>query len=412
MVDRIAVDARVLGEEQTGVATYTRSLLSALAVVRFETEWLLYSHRPLPVESIWTGATPGNVETRVIRFPTPMWFRPIWEHGLLPLRLLSEKRRPDLWFSPLSVVPRFLGSLPAVVTIHDLAFERYPWILPRQYRVAWGRSLRHAAKSATGAICVSESTRRDWIELASGRESDSIVVHEGVDLERFRVSPRSSFRLDDVERPISAGTSCAQQSLPAEETFEKRSRPGKSDDAAILSQHGIQGDYLLAVGTLEPRKNYGFLLDLYGTLRQKIDVPPLVVAGGDGWCSEALRVRIEHTPGVKRLGYVPHEHLPTLYRSAAALLFPTLYEGFGLPVLEAMASGTPVAASDIPVCREIGGEAARYATLDDTEAWTATITDILEAPPEAGTLRQHAESFTWQKAAESTWAYFDRCQER
>ncbi len=303
-----------------------------------------------------------------------MWFRPAWEHGLLPLRLRCEKRRPDLWFSPLSVAPRYLGGITTVVTIHDLAFERYAWILPRQYRLAWGRSLRHAARSATGAICVSESTRRDWIELASGRESNSIVIHEGVDLGRFTVE--------------------------------------KSDDAAVLNQHDIHGDYLLAVGTLEPRKNYGFLLDLYSTLRQKIDAPPLIVAGGDGWCSDKVRDRIARTPGVQRLGYVPHEHLPALYRGAAALLFPTLYEGFGLPVLEAMASGTPVAASDIPVCREIGGEAARYAPLDDAEAWTATIKDVLEAPPAASTLRQHAESFTWRRAAESTWAYFDRCRQR
>ncbi len=366
----IAVDVRVLGEEHTGVATYTRSLLTALAVERPDTEWLLFSHRTLKNTAVWGEGVQPRWHPRIVPFPAPMVVRPIWDHVLIPplLRLAA----PDLWFSPLSITPAGLGRIPSVVTIHDLAFMKLPGIQPAKYSAAWSHSLKRAARKATHAICVSESTRRDFLELPGAGPERVSVIHEGVDLERFQ--------------------------------------PGGCDDDARLKELNIEPGYLLAVGTLEPRKNYSFLLDCYEELSRSGDVPPLLIVGGEGWSSADVKKRIEGmAPRVRRLGYIEHHLLPVLYRQASALVFPTLYEGFGLPVLEALASGTSVLASDLPVCREVGGDAAYYAAPNNCEAWISAIWKIVKEPPAKEFLRCHAESFTWQKSAHATWAVFDQC---
>lgn len=367
---RVAVDARVLGEEQTGVATYTRSLLSAMADLQPETEWILLSHRRLLERDVWLGTPPPHVRYLVIPFLTPMLVRPVWDHVLVPLALRGK--RPGLWFSPLSVVPRWLGDVPSVVTIHDLAFLRFPDIQPPKYRAAWSRSLRRASRAATHAICVSQATRADWMDLLGGRSEAATVIHEGVDLDRFS--------------------------------------PHGPDDSHHLKTLGLEPGYLLAVGTIEPRKNHEFLLDVYDQLRKSGETRPLVVVGGEGWSSTEVRARMDSmAPHVRRLGYVDRDAIPMLYRQAAMLLFPTRYEGFGLPILEALASGTPVVASDIAVCREVGGEASVYAQGDSRDAWAEAIDRVAESPLSGMDLRDHASGFTWRKAADKTWEVFEAC---
>lgn len=179
--------------------------------------------------------------------------------------------------------------------------------------------------------------------------------------------------------------------------------------AAGMAAMGLKPGYFLHVGTLEPRKN------LFTIAKAWADLPaetksrhPLVLAGGWGWRCDDLRRLIESTPGIIRLGYAPEEHLAALYSGAKALLFPTLYEGFGMPVIEMLACGGGVIASRIPVLQEILGCHARFVDPLDVEGWRDAMKRVsshpewLDAPREGA--EAHAARFTWKATAESTRA--------
>ncbi|HUP41606.1 MAG TPA: glycosyltransferase family 1 protein, partial [Thermoanaerobaculia bacterium] len=168
------------------------------------------------------------------------------------------------------------------------------------------------------------------------------------------------------------------------------------------------------VGTLEPRKNLETLLDAWPALRRRRaaaggagEVPPLVLCGQLGWKSEGLRRRVEEARAegwLHHLGYVDEAALGALYRGARLFVFPSRYEGFGLPVLEALAAGVPVVASDLPVLRELAGDAVLYAPPTDVEEWVRQVAAVLDDPELARRLaaagRERAKGYTWERAAE------------
>ena len=181
----IAVDARVLGEEQTGVATYTRSLLSAMAELRPETEWLLLAHRKLCHADVWSGVPPSRVRYVTIPFPTPHVGAP--HFGIILLAPLVLRRERDRISGSRRSVSFPVGGegFRRLSRFTTSRFLRLPDIQPPKYSAAWKRVLRRAARAADHAICVSEATRDDWIGLLDGRAETSSVIHEGVDLDRF-----------------------------------------------------------------------------------------------------------------------------------------------------------------------------------------------------------------------------------
>ena len=262
---------------------------------------------------------------------------------------------------------------PAVVFVHDLAFRLRPAEVPWQQRLYMGTLLGPALRNAAGVLVPSKTTRRDLLDAypVPGLESRLSVVPEGL-------------------------------SAPPP--------PG-------MLPEGIEPGFILAVGTVEPRKNYPRLLAAYRRLRsrpgalpivigRRAGVPQLVIAGRPGWAYGDTLQRIQAEPGVRFLGHVDEPTLEVLYRSASVLAFPSLYEGFGLPLLEAMAHGLPALIGKSGGLPELAGEAALEVDAEDADAIAAGLERLLADAQlraklgEAG--RRRAAGFTWQKAAAAT----------
>jgi glycosyltransferase involved in cell wall biosynthesis len=251
------------------------------------------------------------------------------------------------------------GAPPAAVYVHDLAFRLRPAEVPWQQRLYMGTVMGQALRSAGAVLVPSETTRRDVLAAypLPGLEGRVTIVPEG------------------LSTPAAAGD------LPV----------------------GIEPGFILAVGTVEPRKNYSRLLAAYRRLRSK---PQLVIAGRPGWAYGDTLQKIQAEAGVRFLGHVDEPTLAALYRSASVLAFPSLYEGFGLPLLEAMAAGLPALIGKSGALPELADGAAVEVDPEDVESIAAGLEKMLSDPAlrkklaEAG--RRRAAAFTWDKAAAST----------
>lgn len=290
----------------------------------------------------------------------------VWEQAVQPWALWREDI--DLLHCPALVGP-MLGGRPFVVTVHDLSYHHYPDAFRpanRSYlRILGERSVRRARR----VIAVSQSTKDDLIEhygLPAGRVD---VVHHGV---------------DEAFRP-----------LPADEV------------AAFCARQGTPERFLLFVGTLEPRKNVVRLVEAYARLPRSC--PPLVLVGGKGWLYDEVFRRVEElglAGRVRPAGYVPAEDLPCWYNAAEALVYPSLYEGFGLPPLEAMACGTPVISSTASSLPEVVGDAGLLVDPEDVDALAAAMDRVLADAGLRERMRaaglERARRFTWEGAARKT----------
>jgi glycosyltransferase involved in cell wall biosynthesis len=256
-----------------------------------------------------------------------------------------------------------------VVTIHDLSFLRYPEGFRKQNRLYLSSFTQWSVQRARRVIAVSESTKRD-------------VVHH------YGISP-------DIVDVVHNGVDPCFQPLPASETTTFRAR------------QGLPERFLLFVGTLEPRKNVIHLIESYAQLAA--DRPPLMLVGGKGWFYDEIFARVETLgldDNVRYVGFVPPEDLPKWYNAATLLVYPSLYEGFGLPPLEAMACGTPVVTSTASSLPEVVGEAGLLVDPTDTEALTDAMNRVLgdqELQHEMGSAGLiQAQGFSWQKSARRT----------
>jgi len=251
------------------------------------------------------------------------------------------------------------GAPPAAVYVHDLAFRLRPAEVPWQQRLYMGTVMGQALRSAGAVLVPSETTRRDVLAAypLPGLEGRVTVVAEGL------------------------------------------SMPAALGDLPV----GIEPGFILAVGTVEPRKNYSRLLAAYRRLRSK---PQLVIAGRPGWAYGDTLQKIRAEPGVRFLGHVDEPTLAALYQSASVLAFPSLYEGFGLPLLEAMAAGLPALIGKSGALPELADGAAVEVDPEDVESIAAGLEKLLSDPAlrkklaDAG--RRRAAAFTWDKAAAST----------
>src|SRR6266508_5493103 len=267
---------------------------------------------------------------------------------------------------------RRTGAPPAAVYIHDLAFRLRPAEVPWQQRLYLGRVLGRALRQAAAVLVPSEATRRDVLSFypLAGVEEKLTIVPGG------------------LSAPVAAGP------LP----------------------EGIEPGFILAVGTVEPRKNYSRLLAAYRRLRsgtsvpvvigRHAGVPQLVIAGRPGWAYGDTLLKIRAEPGVRYLGQVDEPTLEALYSSASVLAFPSLYEGFGLPLLEAMAHGLPAVIGKAGALPELAEGAALEVDPQDVDAIAAALeklladADLRKKLAEAG--RQRASQFTWARTAELT----------
>lgn len=355
---RIAIDARLTGYIRGGTSRYTVQLVHALAALETGDELILLESRRGTVDLMWPATA------RRLRLATPPHHR--FEQIALPLELL---RLPaDLLHSP-DFIPPFRRRYRSVITIHDLAFLRYPHLLTPESARYYGQVGR-AVESADQIIAVSEATRRDLLELLPADPDRVTVVHEAASPDCRPLDPV------EVER--------------------------------WRSELGLPREFVLFVGTLEPRKNLPTLLKAFSRVGKDCRVP-LVVVGGRGWlCEEVFATRdaLGLNQEVLFAGTVPGKQLVYYYNCATCLVLPSLYEGFGLPVLEAMACGTPVIVSNLSSLPEIAGDAAITVDPTDVDGLAGALAVLLSDEELRARLRRlgikRAGSFSWERAARET----------
>ncbi|HEV7518771.1 MAG TPA: glycosyltransferase family 1 protein [Thermoanaerobaculia bacterium] len=357
----LAVDLRALVPEETGIGVYTRNLLLALARQAGAPRLLGVCHRrPRGAEELEAAGVAIEVQ------PAPLGV--IWQQLQLPRRL--ARGDVDLFWSPLMTLP-LASRVPAVVTIHDLTTVLYPETHTAKVRLSILPFLERSLDRARRVIAVSEATAADLAFHFPACAPRVRVVYEGVD---------PSFT------------------------------PGSREEvAASRRELGAPEGYILYIGTLEPRKNVGVLLSAWESLRRDDPAtPPLVLAGGAGWQSDRLRTRIAalgslYHGGVRYLGRVDSDRLLRLFQGARAFAYPSFYEGFGLPPLEALACGVPTVVSTASSLPEVVGDAALLVGPHDALALAAALRKILGEPARAADLARRgplrAARFRWEAAA-------------
>jgi glycosyltransferase involved in cell wall biosynthesis len=303
--------------------------------------------------------------------------RILWEQLVLPE--IARRNRLDLLHATVNIAP-VLGACPTVVTVHDLSFLRYPEAFPPLQRLYLRTQVLRSLRAARRVIAVSAATKQDVIRLASVPDSQVDVVPNGVDL-AFCPAPSQEV-----------------------ETFR--------------SHQGLPPRFILHLGTLEPRKNLVRLVQAFGQARAASPAMAgvrLVLAGGKGWDYANIFQKVGQLgleADVIFAGYVPDEELPWWYRAATVFAYPSLLEGFGLPVLEAMACGVPVVTSNVSALPEVAGDAALL--VDPTsvdqlaEALLAVLGDASLAREMGQRGRQRAAGYRWEHTAQATAAVYRR----
>lgn len=288
------------------------------------------------------------------------------------LQTSAKWGRFDLYHEPNFVAVR--TTLPTVLTVHDLSVLTHPEWHPAERVRFHERHFRNGVEKAAHVIVVSEAVRRETMDVL-GLPGDRVTtVHNG---------------LDDQFRP---------QPIEGVKAYRQRAK--------------LPERYLLAVGTIEPRKNIGSLMRAFADLPAEIRAQcPLVLAGNWGWKSDVEREYFETTArdrGVIHLDYVGHRDLPSLYAGAAALLYPSHYEGFGLPPIEMLACGGSVIASTAPAVREVLGAHADFVDPLDLEGWREAMrrTAMGEGFDQSDEKVRHACSYSWTRAAVQTHSVY------
>ena len=364
---RVGIDARLVYYHQAGIARYCLQLVRALAEIDKEDQFVIFQSRRDRHQLV----SQHNFQTKALWTPS---------HHPLEQPLLSIELR----FTPLDVLhsPDFIPPMRrrcrSIITIHDLAFLLYPQTLTKGSARYYGQ-IDEAVRHTDHIIAVSESTRRDIVRLLGVPESMITVVYE---------APRRFFhRLPDVDL-----------------------RP------RLQRRFGLHRDFVLFVGTIEPRKNVPTLLSAFQQLldhyHPELD---LVLAGAPGWLTDEVRGlvgRMGLEGHVFFLGRVSDEELVWLYNSARMFVWPSLYEGFGLPPLEAMACGTPVIVSNVSSLPEIVGDAGLLVDPTNVDELTVAMWRLLSDE----VLRQEliakgykrAACFSWERAARETLDLYRR----
>ena len=367
---KIAIDTRALAAVRTGGGNYAYYLLDALSRIDRKNEYLLCAHR----EAV--GAVPAlgeNFRFKINKYPSGS----LWQQVCLPRLLVREK--VSLFHSLLFTAPLCVRC-PTIITVFDLSPLLFPgwhnWKVYLSIKAFLGASVRNAAR----IIAISESTKRDIVSV-------------------FKVKPEKVRVI-----PLAAG--------------KRFSLRGKDEPEVkkICRKYAGDNRFILSVGTLEPRKNLEFLICAYKSLlRQNLrNSPLLLLAGGKGWKYSNIFKRVE-SEGLKEkvvfTGYVPDSELPELYNGASLFVFPSLYEGFGIPLLEAMSSGVPVIAGRHSSIPEVVGDGGKLMDGWDADEWALEMKRLLESRElsermSTAALAQ-AQKFSWEKCARETLEVYE-----
>lgn len=347
--------------ERTGTERYSYELIAALARINRRDPITLYTNG-LPPALPPLGP---NVTLRSI----PL--RRLWTHA----RLGPTARRdhPGVLFVPSHVIP-IVHPPVCVVTLHDLGYLAFPEAHTARRRLELHLTTRWSLHAARRVIAISSATRNDLVQHYGADPARIDVVHHGLGGEFRPAEPEAI--------------------------------------AAVRAHYQLPANYLLYIGTIQPRKNLARLIAAFAQALAAPGAPPdlqLVIAGRRGWLTEQIErqaVALGIGRRVRFLGYLPDADLPALISGALAFTFPSLYEGFGMPVLEAMACGTPVLCSNTSALPEVAGDAALLVDPHTDEAIAAGIIRLISEPHLRAELRTrglaHAAGFTWERCARAT----------
>ena len=354
---RIGIDASKAIRPTDGIGRYSRELVRALAALDDGPDLELFG---LPPELDETAAREGLAE-----LPPSVGLHRGWR--LDPSRI--EVFHSTAW----NVPPGFDG--PLVFTCHDLTFLSHPQCHTLSNKIHCVGGLLRGHLAGAVFLAVSEATADALVRTLGIDETGVDVIHS---------APASGLQ------PLT----------------------GDDARAALARRFGLDAAPVLAVGTLEPRKNFERLLAAYAGLDEELRrAHPLIIAGGAGWKNEEVHRRVEEL-GARLLGPIDDADLSVLYSAAAVFAYPSLAEGFGLPVVEAMACGAPVLTSNTSSLPEVAGDAARLVDPHDVEAIRRGLGDLLRHPEERRRLRdlgrERAAGFSWAETARRTYALYRR----
>ena len=341
-----------------------RELTAALGALGESMEYRLFAagpcrRPPLAAHFVWRPTPIG-----------PRWLARVWHRARMPLPVEVFTGRIDLFHATDFVLPPTLPGTRTLLTVHDLSFVRVPEAASPPLRTYLNRVVPRSVKMADHILADSQATKDDLQELYGTAADKITVLHSGVS-SRF-------------------------QAIADEAVLDQ-----------VKAKYGLTSvDYLLSVGTVQPRKNYSRVIRALARLRQQGHDLHYAIAGGKGWLEDEMRQTIGETKlgdCVHLLGFVDDDDLPALYSAARMLVMPSLYEGFGLPILEAMACGAPVIAGNLSSLPEVVGQAGLLVDPYDAGAIAAAIIQVesdsrcRKALIEAGL--QQARQFTWERAA-------------
>jgi len=374
---RIGIDCRPLSRPPAGVSRVLTNIIRELQLIDNENLYYLYSDREfdLPFHSErWRK----RIHSRFRFLPGTFWLQ-------TDARSMSLQDRVDVFWGTAQILPLGLpAKVGKVLTVHDLVWQLYPETTTWFGRYAHRRYAERSIREADRVISDSESTARDLQRILNVPESKIEVVHLGVG--------------------------------PAY-------KPHDPSAAAeyVASKYGVSKDYGLTVGTVEPRKNLVTLVEAMKILRDRGEHSlQLLVAGGTGWKNAKIYNSVQRSglteSDIRFVGFVPEENLPVLYSGASIFLFPSLYEGFGLPLVEAMACGAPVVASNIAVTAEVVQDAALLVPPLEAEGFAEAMQYVRRDSSLRAAMIQkgfeRARHFRWDEAAKQMLQIFGEISKR
>lgn len=365
----VGIDVTAAVTQGGGIGRYTREMVQALLGEDDGNSYRLFTARP-PAELPVPDPLPHGPRVDLRTAPlSDRWLYRLWHRLRLPVPVELFTGRLDLFHSPDFVLPPLRAGTPALLTVHDLSFVHYPETFTPALVNYLNRVVPESVARAAHILADSEATRRDLEAVWDVPPGKISVLYSGVH-ERFR--------------PVTEGNRLRR----------------------VRDRYGLgPAPYVLSVSTIQPRKNYQMLIRAFRPVAGRFP-HQLVIAGGKGWLVEEVLAEVERqglAGRVRFAGFVADADLPALYSGAALFAFPSLYEGFGLPLLEAMACGVPVLSSNASSLPEVTGEAAVLLAPQDEAAWSEALIRLLEEPQ----ARTHlvaagfgqARRFTWKRAA-------------
>ncbi len=359
---RIGIDCTSAARERAGIGRYARELVRALSRVDRENDYILFvprdAHSDL-LSYVW-----GD-NFAICRAPlTERWLVRLWHRLRVPFFIEAFVGKVDVFYSPDFLLPPTRARR-TLVTVHDLSYVRVPECFPAPLLNYLNRAVPPALARADLILADAASTQRDLVEVYAIAPAKVRVLYSAADA-RFH--------------PNISAAECAR----------------------VREKYALRAPFVLSVGTLQPRKNYARLIEAFA--RAAIINYQLLIVGGKGWMFDAVIQAAQQLPDrVRILDFVSDDDLPALYAMATLFVYPSLYEGFGIPILEAMACGAPVISSNSSSLPEAGGDAALYFDPRDTGA----LADVLQRALADEKLRDelrgkgfaHARRFAWEQSA-------------